>query len=208
MSRYSFDDLTDVANLNPEIFDQFPTPDNGPAPTEETISLAEKQLGVVFPDDYRKTIARWGYLELGSDLGFFGINNNDPSKFTSEPCNVVYDTLEARSEIGLPKKYIVIFNDSGDGDEYGVIDVKTGAVLAFDRWGSGDSVELSESFIDYVFHELIKHRRSNEVIYETVFKWPEYLIPRISEDSQEMKEELDEFDELFDAIDIELQKLK
>ena len=206
MSRYVFDDLLAVAELNPKVFGRFPTSSKGSVPSEETVSRAERNLGVKFPYEYRKTILKWGYLELGSENGFLGLYESDSEQFEPEGSNVVDDTLMARDEIDLPANCIVIFNDPGDGDEYGVIDAETGKVLTYDRW-EGDLIgEVSESFIDYVFSELIEHRRANEIAYDTTFQWPDYLKPKIDEDAAKIKNLLDEYDEVFDEIDSNLDE--
>ena len=206
MSRYVFDDLLEVAELNPKVFGRFPTSSHGLVPSEETVSRAEDRLGVKFPEDYRRMILKWGYLELGSENGFLGLFDSDSERFEPEGFNVVDDTLAARDDINLPGNCLVIFNDPGDGDEYGVIDVETGKVLTYDRWDGRLNGEVSDCFIDYVFSELIEHRRSNEIAYDTPFQWPEYLKPKIDEDAAKIKNLLDEYDEVLDEIDSEMDE--
>ena len=109
------------------------------------------------------------------------------------------------SIIGLPEDYIVIWGDVRKKD-FGVIDTKTGKVLSYDHSKKNSYKVVSDNFIDYVFHELILHRRANEIVYDTTFQWPESLQDRIAEDTLPLKEELDECDELFDRYEEALKK--
>ena len=178
MSKYTFEDLVEVANANPTIFNRFPGTLEGEqltVPTEGLINVVEKKLGVTFPEDYRRVISKWGYLELGKDCGFFGLWGDDPKKFDLAPFNVLQETEIARNSIGLPKNCVVIWSDPGEGVDYGVIDTTTGKVLSYDRWSKDSYEEVSDSFVDCVFQELILLRRANAIIYGEPLHWPESL---------------------------------
>ncbi len=208
MSRYSFDDLVEVANANSTIFDCFPGTRRGrqlTPPDSSMVLHAMTILQTIFPKDYENVVYKWGYLALGKDNGFFGVCgdffNRDDFNDLKKPFNVCSETQAARKSIGLSNNFIVIWNDPRKGADYGVIDTKTGKVLSCDRRNKNSFKEVSDSFIDYVFRELILHRRANEIVYDTTFHWPEYLQDRIADDMLTLKEELDESDKLFDRYE-------
>ena len=204
MSKYTFEDLVEVANANPTIFNRFPGTLDGKQltpPSERLVKLIEKALEVTFPEDYRRVISKWGYLALGKDCGFFGLWGDDPRVFLDQPFNVFQETAIARDSMGLPKNSVVIWSDPGEGVDYGVIDTTTGKVLSYGRYNNNSYVEVSDSFVDCVFQELILHRRANEIVYDTTFQWPESVQEKVAEDMIRLKETLDEYDELFDRFE-------
>ena len=208
MGKYTFDDLVEVANINQSIFKHFPGTKKGRRrlnpPTEDMLLTVMGMLQRVFPKDYRLVVLKWGYLALGKDNGFFGVCgdffNKEDFKDLDKPLNVYYETRLARKSIGLPEDYIVIWGDARKKN-FGVIDTETGKVLSYDRSKNNSYKVVSDSFIDYVFRELILHRRANEIVYDTTFHWPEYLQDRIADDMLTLKEELDESDKLFDRYE-------
>ena len=208
MNKYTFEELIEIANANPSVFKHFPGTRMGKQltpPTDCMVSHAMCILEAVFPQDYYHIVRKWGYLALGKDNGFFGVCgdffNRDDFNDLEKPFNVCSETQAARKSIGLSNNFIVIWNDPRKGADYGVIDTKTGKVLSCDRRNKNSFKEVSDSFIDYVFRELILHRRANEIVYDTTFHWPEYLQDRIADDMLTLKEELDESDKLFDRYE-------
>jgi hypothetical protein len=86
---------------------------DGPAESKE-IEAAEQALGVTFPPQYRKLVARHRSATIkGQEI--VGI----PNRLSSEPCpNVVDLNIDERSDNGLPST-LLLFYARGDGDHYG-----------------------------------------------------------------------------------------
>ncbi len=78
--------------------------------SEEVVAAAEEKLGYPFPPSYREFVLRFGTLALPSDIAvvhdFIGIPK-DASK-TTEPCNVVEQTLAARAENRIGPNLLVV----------------------------------------------------------------------------------------------------
>ena len=96
----------ELINLKELISNEYETEDYkfGELPTVEDIQIAETLLNINFPENFREFVSQVGLLELDNSY-FFGI----PRGLTDEG-NVVRMTQFARTEWGLPKKYIVIYS--------------------------------------------------------------------------------------------------
>lgn len=94
----------------------------GEGAPNEAIDLAEDQLGVTFPRDFREYLKRFGHVEVGH-LELFGLGDGIPSYL-----DIVQVTTSERNEAGcpLPKHLIPVMND-GAGNLYCVLAAGEGA---------------------------------------------------------------------------------
>lgn len=74
-------------------------------PTESEIDSTEKELGVVFPVEFRS------YLKLASDVVFGTI---EPVTITAKDHTDIIAVANDAWELGIPKNFIPICEDNGD----------------------------------------------------------------------------------------------
>ncbi|MGE6376182.1 SMI1/KNR4 family protein [Peribacillus muralis] len=106
------------------------------------INEAEARLDVHFPEDYKKFLSEYG---LGDIFGeeIFGLGT-EPSGLP----NMIWITELLRNEMGIPKKYAVIYN-SGIYHEYHAIDCNTGKIILFIEGINFHEQEISIEFSSF-----------------------------------------------------------
>lgn len=118
--------------------------------SDATINRAESYLGVRFPEEYRQFLKHWGHLAIGPSE-FYGLTG-DEFEVSSVP-NAIWYTKELRHQIGLPKEYVVLYNNNGD--EFHLLDTSDpkGRVVVWDV-PSGRVVSIkAPSLFDYILKE-------------------------------------------------------
>lgn len=182
--QYRFEDLVELVELNPQFFQVSterggiaPMTDNPPGASEESILAAEAALGVKFPSDFRRYLAKWG--NLGWDgVEFFGIVDDNPNAKYS---NAVSETQYVREEGGLPENYVVIVNE--DGDEYICVDVNQpeGAIVTWDFFARElvDRYYQRPSFVDYLINEFVSQAEELEEEVGEPIRWPASIDPSV-----------------------------
>ena len=182
--QYRFEDLVELVELNPQFFQVssdrdgiIPMTDNPPGASEESISAAEAALGVKFPSDFRRYLAKWG--NLGWDgVEFFGIVDDNPNAKYS---NVEKETQYVRENGALPENYVVIVNE--DGDEYICVDVNQpeGAIVTWDFFERElvDRYYQRPSFVDYLINEFVSQAEDLEEEVGEPIRWPASIDPSV-----------------------------
>ena len=183
--QYRFEDLVELVELNPQFF-QVSTErggiaemtDNPPGASEESILAAEAALGVKFPSDFRRYLAKWS--ALGWDgVEFFGIVDDNPNANYS---NVVLETQYVRENGALPENYVVIVSE--DGDEYICVDVNQpeGAIATWDFFAQeliDDCYYQPSSFVDYLLNEFVSQAEETEEEVGEPIRWPASIDPSV-----------------------------
>ena len=182
--QYRFEDLVELVELNPQFF-QVSTErggiaemtDNPPGASEESILAAEAALGVKFPSDFRRYLAKWGNLGwFGQE--FFGIVDDNPNAKYS---NVENETQYVRENGALPENYVVIVNE--DGDEYICVDVNQpeGAIVTWDFFERElvDRYYQRPSFVDYLINEFVSQAEDLEEEVGKPIRWPASIDPSV-----------------------------
>lgn len=130
----------------------------GDPPKEDSILIVEAILGVKFPEDYRRFLLKWGYIESGIPYEIFGLGTKLNDKLITSW--LVRYTLEARlpaeapyNGTNLPLYYVVIYDDE---DVYHCIDTRDpdGKVIAWDYFNACYDFLLADSFIDYFYDQI------------------------------------------------------
>jgi hypothetical protein len=182
--QYRFEDLVELVELNPQFFQVSterggiaPMTDNPPGASEESILAAEAALGVKFPSDFRRYLAKWG--NLGWDgVEFCGIVDDNPN---AKYPNFVRETQYVREEGGLPENYVVIVNE--DGDEYICVDVNQpeGAIVTWDFFERElvDRYYQRPSFVDYLINEFVSQAEETEEEVGEPIRWPASIDPSV-----------------------------
>ena len=198
--QYRFEDLVELVELNPQFFQVSterggiaPMTDNPPGASEESILAAEAALGVKFPSDFRRYLAKWG------NLGWFGqefcgiVDDNAASGWPG----VVIATQDVRENGALPENYVVIVNE--DGDEYICVDVNQpeGAIVTWDFFAQeliDDCYYQPSSFVDYLINEFVSQAEETEEEVGEPIRWPASIDPSVDpyEDADEDYDEEDE----------------
>ncbi|MBQ7813834.1 MAG: SMI1/KNR4 family protein [Thermoguttaceae bacterium] len=183
--QYRFEDLVELVELNPQFFQVssdrdgiIPMTDNPPGASEESILAAEAALGVKFPSDFRRYLAKWG--NLGWDgVEFFGIVDDNPNAKYS---NVEKETQYVRENGALPENYVVIVNE--DGDEYICVDVNQpeGAIVTWDFFAQeliDDCYYQPSSFVDYLINEFVSQAEDLAEEVGEPIRWPASIAPSV-----------------------------
>ncbi|MBU9857164.1 SMI1/KNR4 family protein [Rahnella bonaserana] len=110
---------------------------------EKLIDLAEKTLGVEFPDSYRFFLKNLGCGDIAGQE-FYGIIKSD--FINSGIPDAIWLTIKERQESNLPENYVIV-SSTGDGD-YVVMDCtkKQGNIILL--WAPGLK-EQSAAFKSY-----------------------------------------------------------
>ena len=182
--QYRFEDLVELVELNPQFFNVLTErggiakmTDNPPGASEESILAAEAALGVKFPSDFRRYLAKWG--NLGWDgVEFFGIVDDNPN---AKYPNVVRETQYVRENGALPENYVVIVDE--DGDEYVCVDVNQpeGAIVTWDFFERElvDRYYQRPSFVDYLINEFVSQAEDLEEEVGEPIRWPASIDPSV-----------------------------
>jgi hypothetical protein len=118
------------------------------AESETTLRNAEETLGIRLPDDFRWLLSTYGYWHAT------GISSLDET---------ITDTQAARTHLGLPKRFVVLYNHQ-DG----------GAILL-------DTIADSETGENKVFNvgwESIPNQLADEIVYDSYLAYVEYRLAR------------------------------
>lgn len=183
--QYRFEDLVELVESNPQFFHVssdrdgiVEMTDNPPGASEESILAAEAALGVKFPSDFRRYLAKWG--NLGWDgVEFYGIVDDNPN--ANYP-NVVRETQYVREEGALPENYVVIVDE--DGDEYVCVDVNQpeGAIITWDFFAQelvDDCYYQPSSFVDYLINKFVSQAEELEEEVGEPIRWPASIDPSV-----------------------------
>lgn len=182
--QYRFEDLVELVELNPQFFHV--SSDRGgiaemtanpPGASEESILAAEAALGVKFPSDFRRYLAKWG--NLGWDgVEICGIVDDDAA---SGWPGLVFATQDVRENGALPENYVVIVDE--DGDEYICVDVNQpeGAIVTWDFFGRElvDRYYQRPSFVDYLINEFVSQAEELEEEVGESIRWPASIAPNV-----------------------------
>ena len=151
---YTFEDLEKLVNEHPEAMDQelmeklyLPYPD------ADTIRKAEQVLNVPFPEDYTKSLLRWGVMFLEYTI-IYGICENNVNYGGGH--NVIALTQDSREYAKLPEYYLAIVDH--DGDEVICLDTRNsngGPVIAWDCFYHDVLRTIADSYLEFVI-DLIK----------------------------------------------------
>ncbi len=141
----TFTDLENYLNKHP--MDPDLTELYAPPPKAETIRQAETILGVVFPEDYKNALLKWGII-FTPGIIVYGICADDVNNFGGP--NVVTLTQDARDKCKLPDYYIAIHDE--EGDELWCIDTKKieGPVVVWDWFDEDITRTCAGSFSEFV----------------------------------------------------------
>jgi SUKH superfamily protein len=118
------------------------------AESEATLRSAEETLGVRLPDDIRWLLSTYGYWHAT------GISSLDET---------ITDTQAARTHLGLPERFVVLYNHQ-DG----------GAILL-------DTIADSETGENKVFNvawESIPHQLADEIVYDSYLPYVDATLAR------------------------------
>ncbi len=111
--------------------------------TESRICNSEGTLGVVFPQDYRMFLARFGAGSFGAQE-FYGIVNST-SEDSSIP-DAIWLTRTEREESSLPASFVIV-GSSGDGNYYCLDTSKSPSPVVL--WSPGFKRALEIIAIDF-----------------------------------------------------------
>lgn len=182
--QYRFEDLVELVESNPQFFHVTTErggiaemTDNPPGASEESISAAEAALGVKFPSDFRRYLAKWGNLGWDGVENYGIVDDNPNAKYQ----NVVSGTQYVREEGGLPENYVVLVNE--DGDEYICVDVNQpeGAIVTWDFFARElvDRYYQRPSFVDYLINEFVSQAEELEEEVGEPIRWPASIDPSV-----------------------------
>ena len=165
MKKHTFEEVEELLKNNPEVESEIMhLRDHGDPPKECSIRVAEALLGVTFPEDYRRFLLKWGYLNTIAEI--YGIGSKDENNlFSSWPIRY---TLEGRlpSDLSvgtnLPSYYVVIY--SFEGDAYHCIDTRDpdGKVISWNFFDACYEWDIADSFVDYLYNQIIETKESME----------------------------------------------
>ena len=152
--------------------------DFNPADIANLVNHSDKAaLGVKFPSDFRRYLAKWG--NLGWDgVEFFGIVDDNPN---AKYPNVVRETQYVRENGALPENYVALVNE--DGDEYICVDVNQpeGAIVTWDFFARElvDRYYQRPSFVDYLINEFVSQAEDLEEEVGEPIRWPASIDPSV-----------------------------
>ncbi|MDO4432866.1 MAG: SMI1/KNR4 family protein [Aerococcaceae bacterium] len=120
----------------------------------ENLLLAEKELGLTFPEDYRQFLLDFANLAAGPHEIYGIIENNFYGKGIP---NGIWLTLSERKEFNLPS-YLIVVSDGGLGDyfclNYKKLNAKGVPMVTSYYPGYDESVQthevIAESFEDFL----------------------------------------------------------
>ncbi len=134
----------------------------------EVIQLAEKKLGVKFPEVYKQFLKDFGYLNFEA-LQVFGIVNNELIDESGVPDGIWY-TLDERLRYNFPNELLIIA-DFGIGELY-CLDLSSnneyGKVIAYIP-GYDDNEQIREVIADN-FGEFLYKQIEEEIEFEKQYE--------------------------------------
>jgi len=99
-----FEELRALLKKHPDLVDV------GTPASDQDIANAEYFLGIAFPEDYKWFLKEWGNLAFGP-FEFYGIVGKD--FVNSGIPDAIWYTNRLRTQIGLPRDLIILWNDNG-----------------------------------------------------------------------------------------------
>jgi len=111
------------------------------------VRQAEAALGVLFPDDYRRFIERFGGAVIRG-TSIFGLRQ--PDLMAEEPSSVVDQSIAFRQELPEPFANIIVISVDDAGNPIGFLPSNP-SVITFDH-NFGGRYELAATFEDYLRH--------------------------------------------------------
>jgi cell wall assembly regulator SMI1 len=117
---------------------------------EFQVDAAQKTLGVIFSNDYRQFLTRYGGALVGS-YPVYGLARAEPMDERLWSVVAVTQHFRKQSWPGVDRWYVISMDLAGN--PIGIDE--SGKVVTYDH-DSGELIEVAENFADYLEHRLSK----------------------------------------------------